>query len=150
MGRPYGLLRCGFGYDRTLGMRRITNYPVHIALGQEERIYVLCRSEGAALIRRYSLNEEDFGIIGAYGKEDGQFMWPVAIIADADENLYVSDEYLNQITIFDKEGEFVGKWGEFGSDEGQLDHPAGIAFDAEGNVYVVDSITLTPGNCCLP
>ena len=105
MGRPYGLLRCGFGYDRTLGMRRITNYPVHIALGQEERIYVLCRSEGAALIRRYSLNEEDFGIIGAYGKEDGQFMWPVAIIADADENLYVSDEYLNQITIFDKEGE---------------------------------------------
>lgn len=121
-------------------MRRITNYPIHIALGKEERVYVLCRNEGAATIRRYSLNEDDGGIIGSYGKEDGQFTWPVAMVADADENLYVTDEYLNQVTIFDKEGEFVGKWGEFGSGEGQLDHPAGIAFDADGNVYVVDSL----------
>ena len=42
MARPYGLLRAGFPYVKTLGMRRITNFPIDIALGSEDRIYVLC------------------------------------------------------------------------------------------------------------
>ena len=35
MGRPYGLLRAGFPYIKTLAMRRVTNFPVDLALGQE-------------------------------------------------------------------------------------------------------------------
>ena len=38
MGRPYGLLRAGFPYTKTLAMRRVTNFPVDLALGQEGRI----------------------------------------------------------------------------------------------------------------
>ena len=34
MGRPYGLLRAGFPFYKTLGMRRLTNFPIDIALGQ--------------------------------------------------------------------------------------------------------------------
>ena len=140
MGRPYGLLRAGFPFAKTLGMRRITNFPIDVALGKEDRLYILCRSEGAALIRKYTVDDEDLGTIGAYGSEDGQFMWPVAVITDSEENLYVSDETLHRITSFDKEGEFLGNWGEHGDGDGQLNGPAGIAFDAEENIYVVDSL----------
>ena len=140
MGRPYGLLRAGFPFAKTLGMRRLTNYPIDVAVGKEGRLYILCRSEGAALVRKYTVDDEDLGTFGAYGEGDGQFTWPVTIIADSEENLYISDEYLHRISVFDKEGEFLGKWGEFGSEEGELNGPAGIAFDADENMYVVDSL----------
>jgi DNA-binding beta-propeller fold protein YncE len=123
-----------------LGMRRITNFPIDIALGKEGRMFVLCRSEGAALIRKYNFDDQDLGTLSGYGSDDGKLTWPVAITADADENLYVTDEYLNRVTILNSDGEFVAKWGESGSGEGQLDRPAGIAFDPDGNLVVVDSM----------
>lgn len=140
MARPYGLLRAGFPFLKTLSMRRLTNFPIDIALGQEDRLYILCRSEGAALIRKYSTEDRDLGAMSGYGKEPGKLTWPVAIIADSQENLYVSDEALHRISAFDKEGAFLGSWGEQGSGAGQLNGPAGIAFDADENMYVVDSL----------
>ncbi len=140
MGRPYGLLRAGFPFHKTLGMRRLTNYPIDLAFGQEDRLYILCRSEGTALIRKYSAEDEDLGSIGIYGEEPGQVTWPVTILADADENLYLSDETLHRVTIIDNEGELIDSWGEAGSGPGQLNGPSGMDFDAEGNLYVVDSL----------
>ena len=75
MARPYGLLRAGFPYIKTLGMRRITNFPVDIALGNDERIYVLCRQENAVMIRKYNYMDEDLGSIGGWGTDEGQFQW---------------------------------------------------------------------------
>ncbi|MDE2688068.1 MAG: NHL repeat-containing protein [Chloroflexota bacterium] len=138
--RPYGLLRCGFPFDKTLGMRRLTNYPIDVALGDDDRLYVLCRADNASLVRRYNYADEDLGQFGSVGKDEGQFMWPVSIITDSDENIYISDEYLNRITVFDKDGQFVKCWGESGSEPGQLDRACGIAFDSEENVYVSDSM----------
>ena len=88
MARPYGLLRAGFPYVKTLGMRRLTNFPVDIALGAEGRMYILCRQENAALIRKYTYDDEDKGSIGSNGEDEGQFQWPVSIIADAEEILF--------------------------------------------------------------
>ncbi|MBV7328282.1 NHL repeat-containing protein [Chloroflexi bacterium TSY] len=121
-------------------MRRLTNFPIDVALGQEDRIYVLCRNEGAAMIRRYSTEDKDLGVISGYGKEPGQLTWPVSIIADSQENLYVSDEALHRISAFDKDGKFLSSWGEQGSSNGHLNGPAGIAFDADENIYVADSL----------
>ena len=140
MTRPYGLLRCGFPYVKTLGMRRLTNFPIDVAVGNDDRIYVLCRADNASLIRRYSYADEDLGSIGGVGKDDGQFMWPAAIASDPDENIYVSDEFLNRITLFDKDGEFLTKWGSPGAGAGELNRPSGIALDADRNVYVSDTL----------
>ncbi len=140
MARPYGLLRAGFPYVMSLGMRRITNFPIDIALGNEDRMYVLCRQENAALIRIYNYDDLDLGAIGSWGTDEGQFQWPVALIADADENLFVSDEALHRITQFSKDGEVLGTWGERGSGDGQLDRPAGMSFDLDGNILIVDSM----------
>jgi sugar lactone lactonase YvrE len=121
-------------------MRRVTSNPVDLAIGKEGRLYVLSRSELATEIRRLSWDDENLGVIGGPGTADGQFRWPVNIVVDDEENLYVSDEALHRISIFDKEGGFLGKWGEHGNGAGQLNRPAGLTFDAEGNLWVVDSL----------
>ena len=104
MGRPYALLRAGFPYVRTLGMRRLTTNPVDLAIGEGGRLYVLCRSEGAlgTHIRRFTWEDEDLDTISEEGTEEGQLLWPVAIIADREENLYVSDEGCHRISSFDR------------------------------------------------
>ena len=74
MGKAYALLRAGFPYVKTLGMRRITSNPIDLALGREGRLYVLCRGALATEIRRYTWDDEDLGIIGGSGTTDGKFL----------------------------------------------------------------------------
>jgi len=140
MGKAYALLRAGFPYVKTLGMRRMTSNPIDLALGREGRLYILCRGALATEIRRYNWDDEDLGTIGGPGTTDGKFLWPGAILADEEENLYVSDEGCHRISLFSRDGTFLGKWGEQGSGPGQLNRPSGLAFDPEGNIYVVDTM----------
>ena len=139
MTRPYALLRAGFPYLKTLGMRRVTSNPVDLALGAEGRLYILCRGMQTE-IRRYTFDDDDLGAIGGAGTADGKFAWPASIIADSDDNLYVSDEASHRISAFTREGEFLGTWGKHGSDPGELDRPSGMAFDSDGNIYVADTM----------
>ena len=78
--------------------------------------------------------------LGGVGTDDGQFIWPVCMIIDAAQVLFVSDEALHRITSLTTQGEFVNKWGEHGDGDGQLDRPSGIAFDAEENILVADTM----------
>ena len=137
MARPYALLRAGFPYVKTIGMRRVTNTPVDIVIDSEEHVWVLGR---AGEITGLTFDDDNLGPIAGGGTDDGKFQWPVAMIIDSDDNLMVSDEALHRITTLSKDGEFIGKWGEHGDGDGQLDRPSGIAFDPEENVYVVDTL----------
>jgi DNA-binding beta-propeller fold protein YncE len=139
MGRPYGLLRVGFPYLKTVGMRRVTNFPVDLAVGKDGTLYVLCRSAGAAQISRLSFEDDDLGPISGHGTDDGKLQSPAAIVADHDDNLFVADDAMHRITILGKDGTFLEKWGQPGAGEGQLNRPSGLAFDGEGNLYVVDT-----------
>jgi DNA-binding beta-propeller fold protein YncE len=140
MARPFGLLRAGFPYVKTIGMRRVTNFPLDVAIGKDGTLYVLCRSAGGAQIARVSYDDDDLGPISGYGTDDGKFQLPAAIILDRDENLVVSDEGLHRITVLNTQGEFLAKWGEPGEGPGQLNRPSGIAFDLEGNLYISDTM----------
>jgi DNA-binding beta-propeller fold protein YncE len=64
--------------------------------------------------------------------------WPAGIALDKAGNVYVADEWRNQIVIFTKDGEYVNRWGASGSGDGQMDGPNGITFDAQDNLLVVD------------
>jgi DNA-binding beta-propeller fold protein YncE len=75
-----------------------------------------------------------------FNQEDGSLVWPTCIALDSQENLFISDEWLNRISSFSKDGDYLGKWGEkTGSGDGELDRPSGMAFDADDNLYIVDS-----------
>lgn len=140
MGRAFALLRAGYPYVKTLGMRRITSNPVMVAVGQEGRLYVLCRGDIATDIRRTSIEDEDFGTIGGAGTDDGRFIWPTALVMDGDGNLVICDEALHRVTTITTAGAFVAKWGEHGAGDGQLNRPSGMALDGEGNVYLADTL----------
>ena len=141
MPRPYALLRVGFPYVKTIGMRRVTNYPSTSPSAGRGRIYVLCRTDIGADVRILNLDDEHLGTISRLGTGDGDLQWPVGIIVDREENIYISDEALNRISKFSRQGNILGMWGEPGTADGQLNGPAGLAFDADENVYVVDSLS---------
>ncbi len=134
MSRPFALLRSGFPFYMTLGMRRITTNAMDIGFGKEGRIYVLTRGGLGTGLRVINWDDENLGTLG-----DGKFSWPSSLLVDSDENLYISDEAKHNVTVLDKDGELVAEWGEHGSEPGQLDRPASIAFDLDGAIVVSDT-----------
>ena len=136
---PFALLRAGFPFLTTLGMRRVTTYPMDIVFGDKDELYVLCRADspglGGSNIRRTNWNDDDLDTIGG-----GRLLWPVQMIKDAAGTLYVSDEGSHKIIKLNQDGSDAGEWGEEGSGEGQLNRPSGIAFDADENLLVVDTL----------
>ena len=128
-------------------------YPIFVARGKEGVMYVLCRSseyrpEGT----RITVCTTDEEYISAFARgvaqqgpheynfDDGSLVWPTCIALDSKENVFVSDEWLNRISEFSKDGEYLGKWEErSGTGDGELDRPSGMVFDADDNLYIVDS-----------
>ncbi len=134
--RPFALLRAGFPFLTTLGMRRVTWFPVDVAVGKEGRVYTLDRTQGSGgYIRRINWDDED---LGEFGRE--HLTWPSSFVTDEDENFWITDDAKNQVIVVDREGNLLNSWGEKGSGDGQFDRPGGIAFDPDGNIVVSDAI----------
>ena len=135
-----------FDYSYCLGMYGMSGQgfwtPQDMALGNNGIVYVISRGaeELGQRISRVTLDHEFLGQFGAFGRGDGQFVWPRSIALDADNNVFATDDFLNRVSIFDSEGAFLSSWGESGAGEGQLNGPAGIVLDGDGNVLVADSM----------
>ena len=89
-------------------------YPMDMAFAPDGDIYVVNRSfesrSDGVRINVFTLGDEGEEYItefGSYGDRPGQFMWPISIALDSDVNVYVADEYLHRITIFNKDGEYL-------------------------------------------
>jgi len=143
-------------YSHTIGRAEFSGPGfraiVGIARGAGDRLYVLSRSyEGRPDGKRITICTVGEEYITEFGRgvsaeradvdaPDGSFMWATAIALDKADNVYVSDEWYNRISIFTKDGNWLGKWGTPGSGDGELNRPSGMAFDADDNLYVVDSL----------
>lgn len=78
-------------------------------------------------------------MIGSEGKEPGQFIYPVAIVEDDDENFYICEYGGNdRVQKFDKHGKFLLQFGRCGTEPGEFQRPSGIVW-RDGKVYVVDA-----------
>ena len=76
---------------------------------------------------------------GAPGHTDGYFRSPTDIAWDADDNIYISDGYINsRVAKLDVNGDWIQSWGERGSEIGQFNLLHAIAVDRQGAVYVAD------------
>ena len=149
-----------FQYSHTIGRQESRGgngffMPVAIARGEGNLLYVLSRgTETPAFtpckrVTVFTLDEE---LVGQFGRKvepenatrestpDGSFMWPTSVALDSQSNAYVADEWLNRISMFTKDGEWIGKWGTPGDGDGEINRPSGLAFDASDNLYLVDSL----------
>jgi iron(III) transport system ATP-binding protein len=79
------------------------------------------------------------GTLGSYGREQEQFIYPVAIAQDDEENLYVCEYGGNdRIQKFTKEGKYLLQFGGFGTGRGEFQRPSGIAWH-DHRLFVVDA-----------
>ena len=116
--------------------------PNSIALRSDGRIYVMSRSSQShplgTRMGMLDLNEEFYGEFGSRGTGDGQFIGPTDIAFDSEDRLFLADEQLNRITVYDSDGNFLEKWGTPGNDPGQISGPSGLAFDSNDTLYITD------------
>ena len=128
-------------------------YPVAIARGEGALIYVINRGaeyrpEGVRItiltVGEDFINHFARGVPAAgpheFSYADGSLVWPTCLALDKEWNVYVTDEWLNRISIFTKDGDWIGKWGSPGEKDGEINGPTGLAFDKDDNLYLVDSI----------
>jgi hypothetical protein len=136
-------------YSHTIGFYALVgrgfNNPVDVALGRDDVLYVLNRAGSDIDSRMHykrvticTVSEEYRGDFSSGGTGDGQMMWPAAIAMDQDERLYISDEALHRISVFDRQGQFLTHWGRQGTEPGTFDRPAGLTIDRDGHLLVVD------------
>lgn len=84
--------------------------------------------------------EEHLVKISRYGDAEGQLIWPAGIALDSDDNVFVTDEWMNRVSVFTSAGEFVKCWGTPGAGHGEFNRPSGIAMDSDGTLLVSDSL----------
>jgi DNA-binding beta-propeller fold protein YncE len=136
-----------FSYSHTIGIasflgRGFMN-PVDVRLDSEGLLFVLSRSNAGNKDVRISvqtLDSEYMYEFGRWGTDPGQTTQPTAIVLDGGDRVYVPDEFMHNVSIFDREGKFLERWGEFGTGVGQFNRPSGIAIDSDGNLHIVDHL----------
>ena len=131
--------------------------PVGLAVAEGDVVYVLGRAYEFfsnlpwnrtavyAKVNKFTIpeapGEEEFvSEFSTYGDADGQIIWPTGIALDSHGNVYVTDEWMNRVSIFDKDGNFLSLWGSQGAGDGEFNRPSGIAIDDEDNLFIVDSL----------
>ncbi len=116
--------------------------PTTMVIRGDGRIFVASRSSLSQTvivgIQMVSRNHDYYGQIGRHGREPGEMIGPTALALDGDDNLYLADDFLQRITVYDRQGDLITTWGNQGSGDGEFDGPSGIAFDRNDNMLLVD------------
>ena len=139
-----------FEYSHTIGFManqgRGFNNPIDLAIAPSGELYVLNRAGPEVGIRlpykRVTIctaAEEYLGEFSTGGTADGQLWWPSSLAFDSQGLLYVADEALNHVSVFNAEGAFRHKWGVAGDQNGQLNRPSYLVFDGNDDLYITDS-----------
>ena len=152
-----------YDYSHAVGGSQMP-LPVAAAVGSGDTVYVVSRQYeqiadvpwnktatfskvGKFTIGAESGDERLESDIAGYGDGDEQLIWPAGIALDSHENIYVTDEWLNRVSVFDKDGTFLRLWGTAGEADGEFNGPSGIAVDSQDDLYIVDSLNHRVQRC---
>ena len=149
-----------FDFSRVVGRTAFLGMgftqPVAVAVAGEDLVYVLNRgwevasnvpwnrTHGGIRVGMLTIgdelgDEEFLGDFSKGGDAPGELIWPAGMALDSQGNVYVTDEWLNRVSIFDSQGNFQEMWGSEGTNEGKFRGPSGIAIDQKDDLYIVDS-----------
>src|SRR2546427_3890409 len=79
--------------------------------------------------------EELLAEVFQWGEGDGRSTWPFGVATDGREQVYVSDEWDNKISVFDKAGKVLREWGKSGSGDGELMRPEALSWGLTGKLF---------------
>ena len=148
-----------FDYSHNVGRGAQTgmgfNTPVAMTIGANGVVYVANRGSETISnvgwnrtgvgqrISRVTLGdtfgeEEYLGEFGRYGNGDGQVIWPAGIVADDQGNLFVADEWLNRISVFDLDGNFQRHFSTVQPEDPEENGSCGIAISSDHVLFVTD------------
>ncbi len=146
-----------FQYSQTIGRQEVRSgngffNPVAITRDPQGLLYVLSRgTETPAFFpcKRVTVFNLDEEVVAEFGQKippeeagssapNGSFMWPTSVAIDSRGAVYVADEWLNRISVY-QDGAWTAMWGTPGSGSGEINRPSGLHFDRDDNLYVVDS-----------
>ncbi|MEN8152880.1 MAG: 6-bladed beta-propeller [Acidobacteriota bacterium] len=101
-------------------------------------LVLICDAKGNQVHVMDKKTGEHLYDIGRSGHGDGDLYHPVSI-AVRNKKIYISDMTNFRISIFDIEGNYIGKFGKIGKYPGQFARNKGIDVDKNGRIYVVDA-----------
>lgn len=118
--------------------RQTMGRPLSIAIDGAGRFYI--GDQKSSLIKVYSAERKP---LFSFGK--GELDRPVRIeVNDALGRIYVADPVLQQVVVYDMQGQqqFVigGESYERSALDGEFNVPVGLAFDSNNNLYVADQL----------
>jgi ABC-type multidrug transport system ATPase subunit len=80
-----------------------------------------------------------FTTFGKEGQGPGEFIYPVAVAKDAQENLYIAEYGSNdRVQKFTSDGRFLLAFGGFGTKPGEFQRPSGLVWH-DGKIYAADA-----------
>ena len=137
----------GFAGDQ--GGRAFQHPSAFAIRPSDEKIFVASRSmilpstaAGLAETTGVQMLSKDFeflGKISSAGTREGHLTAPSGLGFDSQENLYVADEFLNSVSVFDPDGKFLRSWGKQGNSDGQFDNPSSLMI-VDDVVFISDTL----------
>ncbi|MGB8930962.1 MAG: SMP-30/gluconolactonase/LRE family protein [Anaeromyxobacteraceae bacterium] len=108
--------------------------PNGMALSPDER-YLYVANPGARTLVRVDLTKGDMKVIG--DAPPANIARPFGVGVDAEGNVYVSDQPMGEILVFDRDGKFLRRFGKT-----LLEEPISLAVDRKRQVlYVLNGVT---------
>ena len=136
----------GMGFSSPVSMTFGPDGTVYVAnRGSETISNVGCNRTGVGqrvckLTIGTKWGEEEFlGEFSRYGNGDGQFIWPAGIATDSQGQVFVTDEWLNRVSVFDRDDKFVRYFDTVQPGDSEPNGASGIAIAADDTIYVSDS-----------
>ncbi len=132
-----------FDFSRIVGGRQFRGI-IYITLGSEDDIFVILRDSNGPDILKISVGnepEDEEVILSFKDVEKNNFVnaWP-SCATFTNNQLYVTDELNNVVSVFDTNGNLIDSFGKEGTEFNEFSRPSGITSDSKGNLYISDTL----------
>lgn len=132
-----------FDYDRVVGGRAFRGI-IYTTRGSDDDLYVVLRDTYGSDVLKLtvgSIVDDEEVVISFREIDESNFdnSWPSCATFDG-ENLLVTDELKNVVSVFSPDGELLKTIGGYGKNPIEFNRPSGIDIDSQKNIYVADTL----------